>query len=112
MQTASQITRLACVQDAKPLATLFQLAYGDSSHPCQDAGYVRRFLQNERNIYFVGTHEGEVIAGMGITAHPWHDAFEWGLGVTHPTHRRAGLAETLMQQAHDTLYPKARQHSP
>lgn len=100
---AQSTIRRAQAADAELLAALFQLAYGESSHPCQDAEYVRRYVTNERNIYFVDVCDGAVVAGMGITDHRWHDGCEWGLGITHPSHRCAGLAEALMQKACATL---------
>ncbi|MBL8206841.1 MAG: GNAT family N-acetyltransferase [Blastocatellia bacterium] len=100
MQNNSQTTRPARVQDAEQLASLFQRAYGESSHPCQDAEYLRRFIADQRNIYLVEVCEDGVVAGMGVTYHQWHDACEWSHGVTYPEHRRTGIAERLTRQAH------------
>lgn len=100
MQSNSQTTRPARMQDADQLASLFQMAYGESSHPCQDADYLRRFLADQRNIYLVEVCDDTVVAGMGVTYHQWHDACEWSHGVTHPEHRRTGIAERLTRQAH------------
>lgn len=95
--------RRAQADDAEPLAALYQLTYGESSHPCQDADYMRSFVTNERNIYWVDVCDGEVVAGMCIAEHRWHEGCELGFAITHPSHRRAGLAEALMQLACTTL---------
>lgn len=97
--TLQSTIRRARAGDAGQLAVLFQLAYGESSHPCLDAEHVRRFVSDERNIYFVDVCDGAVVAGMGITEHRWHNACEWAHGITHPSYRRAGLAEAMMQKA-------------
>ncbi|MFN0121305.1 MAG: GNAT family N-acetyltransferase [Blastocatellia bacterium] len=98
------LIRHATPRDAQPLAALFRHAYGDTSHPCKDPAYLRRYLADARNILLVATEQGQLIASMGMTFHPWNCAYEWGLGVTSPAHRRAGLAETLMRQVFARAY--------
>lgn len=96
---SSSTIRRAQENDAETLSELFHLTYGDSSHPCLDVEYVRRYVTNPRNICYVEVCNGDVVATMGMVYHQWNDTYEWSRGITLASHRRAA-AETLSRKAH------------
>ena len=95
--------RRGTVADTSGICALFEREYGDSSHPCLDAGCVRRAVSNKSELWFVAEgdashdrlHERQLqrAKSLGNTAR----------AMISRHHRHLGVLSALMQSAIDTL---------
>jgi hypothetical protein len=92
-------------KDAHAIASLFQLTYAESSHPCKCEEFVARSLQRRRtDLWHVSESEGCVTGCMSLHVQSWNRVWEIGRGVVHPDYRRGGLATSLAQCMLDEAY--------
>jgi GNAT superfamily N-acetyltransferase len=82
--------------DASGIAELFSTAYGRSSHPCKDPGYVRSLLQGSA-IWHIAKDDGIVVASMAMLTDPFNRSAQISYGATLPDYRGMGLGTQLAQ---------------
>jgi GNAT superfamily N-acetyltransferase len=96
--------RAAAPADAPQLAALFQEAYLDSSHPCQDLAFVSQSLGGNRDFWLVALEGGAIVSCMAGVWHGWNRTYETCRSVTHPRHRTHGLGRRLYELCLAHLY--------
>ena len=96
--------RTCTLDDAHSIVSLFNRAYGESSHPCSDPDYVRTSLQ--RDIWYVAVAGQEVISCTAGVWRDWHRLYERGRSVTHPDFRKHGLGRRLMDAVLDAIWSR------
>ncbi|HGM5336671.1 TPA: GNAT family N-acetyltransferase [Serratia marcescens] len=95
--------RRGTVNDALCIASLFQLGYGKSSHPCNDEEYVRIALTSEDDYWFVAEDEfSSVIGCLCISYNLMHRTWEIGKAMISPLHRQLGVMSRLMRLSIDS----------
>ncbi|OXI92463.1 hypothetical protein CFB41_35690 [Burkholderia sp. AU33803] len=96
--------RRGTVSDTSGICALFEREYGDSSHPCLDAGYVRRAVSNKSELWFVAEEETHATIGcMSVSYNAQNRSWEYGRAMISRHHRHLGVLSALMQSAIDTL---------
>lgn len=91
--------RLATADDAPLISSLFQLAYGDSSHPCKDVGHVRNSIRSGTSRWRIAVDDGQVVACVTSILSPWNRSCELARGVTLKEYRGGGLGTELLQRS-------------
>jgi len=96
--------RRGTVSDTSGICALFEREYGDSSHPCLDAGYVRHAVSNKSELWFVAEEETQATIGcMSVSYNAQNRSWEYGRAMISPHHRHLGVLSALMQSAIDTI---------
>ena len=72
---------LATADDAPLISSLFQLAYGDSSHPCKDVGHVRNSIRSGPSRWRIAVDDGQVVACVTSILSPWNRSCELARGL-------------------------------
>jgi GNAT superfamily N-acetyltransferase len=97
------VIRRARFEDAAGLAELFGLAYGDTSHPCRDAGVIAAGMALGRERWFVAESGSQLVGCMSSVKHTWNQSAEVSYGVVHPDFRQSGLGAQLVSTCARTL---------
>lgn len=97
MTTTASTIRHATPDDSPSIALLFQLAYGQSSHPCTQAEYVRDSICSGSTAWRVATDRDRVVACITLLINVWNHSWELARAVTLPEYRGVGLGTELMQ---------------
>lgn len=87
--------RGATERDAGTISQLFRTVYGESSHPCKDAEFVRATFKTGNDLWFVGISGGRIVACTAQVRQPWNGTFEGCRSVTLPECRGSGLGSIL-----------------
>jgi hypothetical protein len=82
--TKSLTIRNATPQDSPSIARLFQLAYGQSSHPCKDAQHVREGIGSGSTAWRVAVDQDRVVACVTLIVNAWNHSLELARAVTLP----------------------------
>jgi hypothetical protein len=90
--------RPAGQSDVDRIAGLFQLVYGQTSHPCSNPdNIVDAFARGEK---WLVCEQGEaLIACTALIPHRWNATYEVGRSVTHPAARRQGLGRLIYRDS-------------
>lgn len=70
------MVRSASAEDGASIASLFQLAYGQSSHPCKKAQYVRDSICSGSTAWRVAVDEGRLVACVTLILSAWNRSWE------------------------------------
>src|SRR5215469_7378259 len=97
MTTMASTIRNATPDDSPSIALLFQLAYGESSHPCTLAEHVRDSICSGSTAWRVATDRDRVVACITLLINGWNHSWELARAVTLPEYRGQGLGTELMQ---------------
>lgn len=97
MTPKSLMIRNATPEDSLSIARLFQLAYGQSSHPCKDAQHVREGIGSGSTAWRVAVDQDRVVACVTLIVNVWNHSLELARAVTLPEYRGGGLGTELMQ---------------
>lgn len=95
--TKALTIRNASPDDGPSIASLFQLAYGRSSHPCKDAQHVRDGICSGSAIWRVAVDQDVLVACVTLIVNVWNHSWELARAVTLPQYRGGGLGTELMQ---------------
>lgn len=89
--------RRGTINDALSIATLFQVGYGKSSHPCNGEEYVQTSLKSEGDYWFVAEDDfSSVIGCLCISYNPTNRIWEMGKAMISPLHRQLGIMSKLI----------------
>jgi N-acetylglutamate synthase-like GNAT family acetyltransferase len=103
--TSGHEIRAARPTDAGQIASLFQLVYASSSHPCKRPDFVAQTLARGRpDVWRVSELGGRITGCMGMLPHRWNRSWEIVRGVTHPDSRGSGIATELAQRVVDEAW--------
>jgi GNAT superfamily N-acetyltransferase len=95
--TKALTIRTATPKDSPSIAHLFQLVYGQSSHPCKDAEHVREGICSGSTAWRVAVDQDKVVACVTLLVNVWNHSWELARAVTLPEYRGGGLGTELMQ---------------
>jgi hypothetical protein len=95
--TKALTIRNATSEDSPSMARLFQLAYGQSSHPCKDAQHVRESICSGSAAWRLAVDQDRVVACVTLIVNVWNHSLELARAVTLPEYRGGGLGTELMQ---------------
>ncbi len=98
MPTEQLTIRSATDEDAREISGLFQLTYGDSSHPCKDAQRIVDSIRSGVTAWRVALDEERIVACGTLIVNRWNQCWEIGRAITLPEYRGAGIATQLMQR--------------
>jgi hypothetical protein len=93
------VIRRATAEDALRISRLFQVTYGDSSHPCKDECSVYESICSGANTWRIAIDQDELVACVTLIHNRWNRSCEIGRGITLREYRGEGLATTMMQQS-------------
>jgi GNAT superfamily N-acetyltransferase len=99
--TKTLTIRNATPEDSSSIAGLFQLAYGQSSHPCKDAPHIRESICSGYAAWRVAFDQDRVVACVTLIVNTWNHSLELARAVTLPEYRGGGLGTELMQSSVD-----------
>src|SRR5271167_2690449 len=91
--------RKATTEDSPRISSLFEVTYGDSSHPCKDTQCVREGIWSGTTAWRVAMDQGRVVACVTLIRNAWNRSWELGRAITLPEYRGEGLARKMMQQS-------------
>jgi len=97
MTTTASTIRNAIPNDSRSIALLFELAYGQSSHPCKQAEHVRDSICSGSTAWRVAIERDKVVACITLLINVWNHSWELARAVTLPEYRGLGLGTELMQ---------------
>lgn len=97
LTSKATVVRNATPEDAPAIARLFELAYGQSSHPCKDPQNVREGICSGGAVWRVAIDRDAVVACITLIVNAWNDSWELARAVTLPEYRGSGLGTELMQ---------------
>ena len=97
MTTKAFTIRNAAPEDSASIAHLFQLAYGQSSHPCKETQHVREGICSGSTGWRVAVDHDSVVACVTLLVNVWNHSWELARAVTLPEYRGGGLGTELMQ---------------
>jgi len=95
--TTISTIRNATPDDSPSIARLFQLAYGQSSHPCKQPEHVRDGICSGSTAWRVAIDQDKVVACITLLINTWNHSWELARAVTLPEYRGVGLGTELMQ---------------
>lgn len=98
------IIRSAMPDDVPRISALFDLVYGESSHPCRHPDDVHRSLQHD--IWRVALKDDHLVACMAGLWLDGYQVYERARGVTHPEFRAHGMARQLMDEVLQAMWVK------
>ncbi|MGC0154940.1 hypothetical protein ACPRNU_20980 [Chromobacterium vaccinii] len=98
--------RAATVADAAGLARLFQLTYGDTSHPCQQESFIRDGIASGLQHWQLLEWDGGVGACACLALYPWNRSREMCFGAVHPALQQMGIVSALCRRCLDSLPPQ------
>lgn len=97
MTTKALTIRNATPEDSPSIAHLFQLAYGQSSHPCKAPQHVHEGICSGSTAWRVAVDQDRVVACVTLLVNVWNHSWELARAVTLPEYRGGGLGTELMQ---------------
>ncbi|MDR6500235.1 hypothetical protein J2785_003391 [Burkholderia ambifaria] len=75
--------RRGTVSDIGRICSLFDLEYGESSHPCLDERYVRNAVVNKSELWFVAEQKTAAAIGcMSVSYNAQNRSWEFGRAMT------------------------------
>jgi hypothetical protein len=95
--TKTPTIRNATPEDSASVAHLFRLAYGKSSHPCQQSEHVRESICSGTTAWRLAIDQDRVVACITLIINEWNHSWELARAVTLPEYRGEGLGTELMQ---------------
>ena len=101
IQLPALTIRSATTEDAFLIASLFQVTYGTSSHPCKEAAYVRDGICAGATAWRVAIDQNRLVACVTLIVNAWNYSWELARAITLPEYRGEGLGSALMQQSVD-----------
>ncbi|MCP8632066.1 GNAT family N-acetyltransferase [Pseudomonas mosselii] len=105
-ETESLRYRPASPADIEALAALFQQVYGQTTHPCQNPGYIHYSMGSGQQQWFVAEAQGQLLGCCCIARRPWNRSWEVCHGVIHPDARRTGAISSLIRLGFETHRPE------
>ena len=98
--------RAGVPDDVPQIVSLFNLVYGESSHPCRRPDFVLESLKHD--IWRVALAGKEIVSCTAGMWHDWNQIYERGRSVTHPEFRAHGLGRQVLDAVLDAMWAHPR----
>ncbi len=94
------------MSDAGGLARLFQLTYGDTSHPCQQEQFIRDGIASGWMHWQLVEWGDGIGACVCLAIYPWNHSREVCFGAVLPSLRQMGIVSSLCRLCLESVSPK------
>jgi hypothetical protein len=94
-ETFPFVLRGAVPTEADQIASLFRMAYRESSHPCKETHYIESTFQTGCDSWYVAVKDDQVLGCTASRLQQWNGAYEMCRSITLPEYRGYGLGTRL-----------------